>query len=130
MQVYQLDGSNGDEMKYELINENQIKAIKNIFQTKEIDNVIQNYNVSNPTDELLDELNIGMYLDETAIIPEYDFSTQYLKNKYSMVDNKIKRDFEICDIVLSEMDVLKNQVNRVDSAFDEFMTIVLPEVLI
>ena len=70
-------------MKYELINENQVRQIKKICYAKEIDGIVQdNIITTNPSDDLLDSLNIGYYLDETASIPTYDSSTHYLQIYY------------------------------------------------
>ena len=95
-------------MKYELIDKYTIKQIKNCTRNMIIDGkTYPNIETSNPTDAILDELNIGMYLDEIASIPIYDSSTHYLQVYYSISDGKIIKGYEVLEIVPSEIDILK-----------------------
>ena len=110
-------------MKYELIDKYTIKQIKNCTRNMIIDGkTYPNIETSNPTDEILDELNIGMYLDETALMPVYDASTHYLQIYYSISDGKIIRDYDVLEIVPSEIDVLKvdmiNSMNAITEVFE------------
>jgi hypothetical protein len=83
-------------MKYELINKYQIKQIKKICHSKEINGVVQdNIITSNPSDDLLDSLNIGYYLDTIINPPTYDSTTHYLKTIYYILENKLIRDYEL-----------------------------------
>ena len=113
-------------MKYELINKYTIKQIKHCTRSMIIDGKIySNIETSNPTDEILDELNIGMYLDETALMPVYDASTHYLQIYYSISDGKIIRDYEVLEIVPSEQDKLKDQIINLNTMIDDTTSLVL-----
>ena len=67
--------------------------------------------VSNPNDDMLDELNVGMYLDDTAIIPSYDPSTHYIQIKYDVIDGKILLGYDVLVIVPSEGEVISNKID-------------------
>ena len=67
--------------------------------------------VSNPSDKMLDDLNVGMYLDNTAVIPTYDTLTHYVQTKYTIEDGKIISGYDILVIVPSDVEILKNDMN-------------------
>lgn len=67
--------------------------------------------VSNPSDKMLDDLNVGMYLDNTAVIPSYDPSTHYIQLKYDVIDGKIVLGYDVLVIVLSEGEVISNKID-------------------
>lgn len=70
-----------------------------------------NNGITNPTDDMLDKLNVGMYLDKTAIIPSYDPLTHYIQTKYDIVDGKIILYYDVLVIVLSEGEVISNKID-------------------
>lgn len=109
-------------MRYKLINKYTILQVTNVIDnTKGL--------ITNASDTEIDSHNAGKILDENITPPTYNPDTQELKMVYTDDGTKIIRDFEISDIIPSEQDKLKEQVNRVDSAFDEFMTVVLPSMM-
>ena len=67
--------------------------------------------VSNPSDKMLDDLNVGMYLDNTAVIPTYDVLTHYVQTKYTIEDGKIISGYDILVIVPSEGEVISNKID-------------------
>lgn len=114
-------------MKYELIDKYTIKQIKHCVRNMIIDGTTySNIETSNPTDEILDNLNIGMYLDESALIPEYNSSTHYLKVNYNVINGKIVKGYEVLEIVPSEQDKLKDKIETMDSTIKEMLADILP----
>ena len=81
--------------------------------------------VSNPSDKMLDDLNVGMYLDNTAVIPTYDTLTHYIQTKYTIIDGKIVLGYDVLVIVPSEQDKLKDQVISLNTMIDDTTSLVL-----
>ena len=52
--------------------------------------------ISNPTDEDLLEFGYMELID--GEMPDYDFESQYLIEKYNVQDGKIYKAYEVCDI--------------------------------
>lgn len=74
--------------------------------------IVNNENgISNPTDKMLDDLNVGMYLDNTATIPSYDTLTHYVQTKYTVINGKIVLGYDVLAIVPSDVEILKNDMN-------------------
>ena len=67
--------------------------------------------VSNPSDKMLDDLNVGMYLDNTSTIPTYNTSTHYIQAKYDIVNGKIVLGYNVLEIIPTEIDIMKNDMN-------------------
>ena len=86
-------------MKYELINKYQIKSINNVSYNKKIDGVeYENITTTNPTDELLDSLNVGKYLDESAQIPTINPDFERIERVYIETEDKILLTYEVVNI--------------------------------
>ena len=81
--------------------------------------------VSNPSDKMLDDLNVGMYLDNTAVIPTYDPLTHYIQTKYTIIDGKIVLGYDVLAIVPSEQDKLKDQIISLNTMIDDTTSLVL-----
>lgn len=81
--------------------------------------------VSNPSDKMLDDLNVGMYLDNTAVIPTYDTLTHYIQVKYTVINGKIVLGYDVLAIVPSEQDKLKDQVVSLNTMIDDTTSLVL-----
>ena len=75
-------------MRYTLI-DNDIEPVNAITH--------EGRRISNPSDELIDELKAGYPLVETPE-PEYDKETQYIVLTYSFDGNKITQKWEIKNI--------------------------------
>jgi len=113
-------------MKYELIDKYRIKQITNCIRSMIVDgNTYPNMETSNPTDEMLDSLNIGMYLDDTAIIPNYNSSTHYIQTKYDIVDGKIVLGYDVLVIVPTEQELMKDHILNLNTMIDDTTSLVL-----
>ena len=63
--------------------------------------------ISNPTDEQLKEFGYKP-LDDTAEIPEYDETTQYIAVKYTDTSEKIIKGYTVYDIEIPDESKLLN----------------------
>ena len=102
-------------MRYKLINKYTILQVTNVIDnTKGL--------ITNASDTEIDSHNAGKILDETINPPTYNPDTQELKMVYTDDGTKIIRDFEILDIIPSEIDILKvdmiNSMNAITEVFE------------
>lgn len=73
--------------------------------------------ISNPTDEDLREFGYKP-LDDTAEIPEYDETMQYVSVKYTDTADKIIKEYEIKDIPTPQPDEISDVSEETDNAED------------
>ena len=75
-------------MRYTLVND-QPQLVRYVSMEEKV--------VSNPSDELVDQLGAGYVLMETPE-PEYDSATQYIQTTYTLVDGAITQAHTILDL--------------------------------
>lgn len=92
---------------YLFINENEIQGYNGEILKRYIGNKLVKV-ISNPTDEQLKEFGYKP-LDDTAEMPEYDESTQYIAVKYTDTPEKIIKGYTVYDIEIPEEMIDENQ---------------------
>ena len=85
---------------YLFISENEIQGYNGEILKRYIGKKLVKI-ISNPTDEQLEEFGYKP-LDDTAAMPEYDETTQYIAVKYTDTPEKIIKEYAVYDIEIPE----------------------------
>ena len=80
---------------YIFINENTIEEYNNQPLKRFVGNKLVKV-ISNPTET--DLMEFGYMPLEEEEMPDYDFESQYLIEKYNVQDGKLYKAYEVCDI--------------------------------